>query len=130
MTIPTMAKVLTLALATAGLVALAGAASPHEADDAGRLLAAISSELPRTRPASRVHYCERWPSRCNVTGSCLVSGGCQPMIWACCSPGLGCWAVGVADACPDTADLYPFDCIAGESAVDPATGEAIIVCHD
>jgi len=93
-------------------------------------LSAERAASPRTRQASRVHYCERWPSRCNVSGTCVAPAGCQPMIWACCSPGLGCWAVSAADACPDTADLYPFDCEAGESAVDPASGESIIICHD
>jgi hypothetical protein len=52
------------------------------------------------------------------------------MIYACCQQGLGCWAVATADACPDTADLYPFNCEAGESAVDPTSGESIIICHD
>jgi len=135
-----MKAALAIILVGASLVgaSLVGDAYTREPKSAarGRVLESIAAVVPehattrRTRPASSDHYCDRWPNRCNVSGSCVAAGGCQPMIWACCSPGLGCWAVLVADACPDTADLYPFDCEAGESAFDPASGESIIICHD
>lgn len=85
-------------------------------------------------------YCETFPDRClpgtrascpptetdPETGAVLV--GCTPVAYVCCAPGQGCWAVHSASACEHW--LYWSDCEAGESAIDPDSGEAIIICHD
>jgi hypothetical protein len=91
-----------------------------------------------TDPTKPPSYCATFPERCNNPEPCppvvvdetgQQTGGCTPVEWVCCSPGLGCWAVYSATDCGD-ASLYWSDCEAGESAIDPDTGESIIICHD
>lgn len=88
-----------------------------------------------TAPRSRSYF-DRWPER-RVGGTCAAPttdpatgatiGGCFPVIWVCCGAG-GCVAMDLASDCE--ADLYWADCEAGESAIDPDTGLAIVICHD
>ena len=96
-----------------------------------------TSSRPRAPERGRT-YCERFPDRCDhetcspveidpSTGATI--GGCSPISWVCCGPG-GCVAVGLASDCVGGSDLYWSDCEAGESAVDPDTGLAIVICHD
>lgn len=91
-------------------------------------------------PEGRVpNYCDAFPQRCNITAPCpdrkvlddgSVVGGCFPVdTYVCCNSEVGCWAVHWAADCVD-GGLYWSDCDAGESAIDPETGKAIILCHD
>jgi hypothetical protein len=87
----------------------------------------------------KVDYCARFPRRCGIAAPCppittdpatgKISGGCWPAEWVCCGSG-GCVAIMLAGDCPGGSDLYWLDCEAGESAIDPATGEAVVLCHD
>ena len=91
-------------------------------------------------PEGRVpNYCDAFPDRCNITAPCperkvlddgSVVVGCFPVdTYVCCNSEVGCWAVHWAADCVD-GGLYWSDCDAGESAIDPDTGKAIILCHD
>lgn len=85
------------------------------------------------------NYCDAFPDRCNITAPCperkvladgSVIGGCFPVdTYVCCNSTVGCWAVHWAADCVD-GGLYWSDCDAGESAIDPDSGKAIILCHD
>lgn len=93
-------------------------------------------EPPLTgRPLS---YCREFPEKCNDPNPCPpivvdaagnTTGGCTPVEWVCCSPGLGCWAVNNPTDC-GSASLFWSDCIEGEQGYDPVTGEAYLICHD
>jgi hypothetical protein len=83
-------------------------------------------------------YCESFPSRCDRPEPCppividetgATTGGCYPAEYVCCGP-LGCVAVLLAGDCLGGSDLYWSDCEAGESAIDPVTDLAVVICHD
>ena len=82
-------------------------------------------------------YCETFPDRCNIQAPCPVGtysldgqqiGGCMQAEYVCCSTDEGCWAIHWPTQCKH--NLYWSDCSAGQSVVDPVTGQAYIVCHD
>lgn len=107
-----------------------GSTSAADVTDTGALL----DVPPEGRAPS---YCDAFPERCNIDAPCSqpktlpdgsVTGGCFAAEYVCCDPDTGCWAVHWASDCKHY--LYWTDCEAGESAIDPDSGQAIIICHD
>jgi hypothetical protein len=100
----------------------------------------VPRDVPRDAPRDVLlvpNYCESFPERCNVPEPCptktlddgSIVSSCVPVdSYVCCEPGVGCYAVPWASSCLHF--LYWSECDAGESAIDPVSGEAIIICHD
>ncbi len=128
--------------ACAGLQMLSEACTASDSESSGEPGSDSTDvgSLVDVPPEGRVpNYCDAFPDRCNITAPCperkvlddgSVIGGCFPVdTYVCCNSTVGCWAVHWAADCVD-GGLYWSSCDAGESAIDPETGKAIILCHD